>query len=219
MKTYLFALAALFFAASCGNSAQNKIEGKDSQAVASGEGINLAVDTQASFIKWQGSKPAGAGSHDGTISIKEGTLTINGSELVSGSFVIDMNSIADKDLTDTAMNKMLVDHLKSADFFDVEKYPEAYFAITGIEAVSGRDSITHTVSGNLKMKDIEKNITFDAVISKEGNVYKAVTLPFAIDRTQWNVQFGSKTIFANLKDQIINDEIELPQMVIITKEK
>lgn len=214
MKSYLLVLSVLLFAASCSNSPKNKIEGTDSQAIANGSGQELVVDTQASSIHWIGTKPGG--SHHGTIGIKEGNLAINGTELVSGSFTIDMNAIVDEDLTDQKMNEMLVTHLKSADFFDVEKYATSNFAITKVEAVTSNDSITHRISGNLKMKDVEKNITFDAKITKEGDDYKAVTVPFTIDRTQWNVQYGSKSIFADLKDKFIDDNIEL-QITIIAK--
>ena len=55
-----------------------------------------------------------------------------------------------------------------------------------------------------------------AKITKEGDAYKAVTVPFTIDRTQWNVQYGSKSIFADLKDKFIDDNIEL-QITIIAK--
>lgn len=214
MKSYLLVLSILLFAASCSNSPKNKIEGTDSQSIADGSGEQLVVDTQASSIHWIGSKPGG--SHHGTIAIKEGSLAINGTEVASGSFTIDMNAIVDEDLTDQKMNNMLVTHLKSADFFDVEKYPTSSFAITKVEAVAGNDSITHHISGNLKMKDVEKNITFGAKITKEGDAYKAVTVPFTIDRTQWNVQYGSKSIFADLKDKFIDDNIEL-QITIIAK--
>lgn len=214
MKSYLLVLSIVLFAASCSNSPKNKIEGTDSQAIANGSGEQLVVDTQASSIHWVGTKPGG--SHHGTIGIKEGSLAINGTEVASGSFIIDMNAIVDQDLTDQKMNEMLVNHLKSADFFDVEKYPTSSFAITKVEAVAGNDSITHRISGNLKMKDVDKNITFDAKITKEGDAYKAVTVPFTIDRTQWNVQYGSKSIFADLKDKFIDDNIEL-QITIIAK--
>lgn len=214
MKSYLLVLSIVLFAASCSNSPKNKIEGTDSQAIADGSGEQLVVDTQASSIHWVGTKPGG--SHHGTIGIKEGSLAINGTEVASGSFIIDMNAIVDEDLTDQKMNEMLVNHLKSADFFDVEKYPTSSFAITKVEAVAGNDSITHRISGNLKMKDVDKNITFDAKITKEGDAYKAVTVPFTIDRTQWNVQYGSKSIFADLKDKFIDDNIEL-QITIIAK--
>lgn len=214
MKSYLLVLSIVLFATSCSNSPKNKIEGTDSQAIADGSGEQLVVDTQASSIHWVGTKPGG--SHHGTIGIKEGSLAINGTDVASGSFIIDMNAIVDEDLTDQKMNEMLVTHLKSADFFDVEKYPTSSFAITKVEAVAGNDSITHRISGNLKMKDVDKNITFDAKITKEGDAYKAVTIPFTINRTQWNVQYGSKSIFADLKDKFIDDNIEL-QITIIAK--
>ena len=218
MKIYLAAIAALIFTASCGgNAAKNKVEGTDAQAAAMGSGQELVVDTTASAIKWKGSKVGG--SHNGTIALKSGNLSINGESLASGSFVIDMNRIVDEDLTQKNMNEMLVNHLKSEDFFDVAKYPESTFTITKIEAAANAtDSVTHMVSGNLKLKDVEKNITFGAKITKEGDLYKAVTIPFTIDRTQWNVTYGSKTLFANLKDNIVDDNIEL-QITIVAKDK
>ena len=215
MKKYLFALSVLLFAASCNTAVKNKVEGTDAQTAAAGTGEELAVDTQASSIYWLGSKVGGV--HDGTIRLKGGSLTVNEKEATSGSFTIDMNSIVNEDLKQNDMNEMLVNHLKSEDFFDVAKYPESSFAITKIEAVANAtDSVTHNVSGNLKLKDVEKNITFGAKITKEGNVYKAVTVPFTIDRTQWNVKYGSKTLFADLKENIVNDNIEL-QITIVAK--
>lgn len=214
MKTYFLTLTILLFAVSCSDNPKNKVEGSESQAIAEGSGEQLTVDAQASTIKWVGSKPGGR--HNGSIAITDGSLVINGTDVASGSFNINMNAIVCEDLTDTKMNEMLVTHLKSADFFDVEKYPTSSFAITKVEAISGNDSITHKISGNLKMKDVEKNITFDAKITKEGDVYKAVTIPFTIDRTQWNVQYGSKSLFADLKDKFIDDNIEL-QITIIAK--
>lgn len=216
MKNYtLIALIALFSVASCGNASKNKVEAEESQAAASGEGIKLKIDTQASSIEWIGSKPGG--SHNGTIGIKNGNLTIDGENVTAGLFTIDMNAIACTDITDTNANQKLVEHLKNADFFDTVKYPESTFTITGIEKAAKADSVTHIVSGNLKMKDIEKNISFGATITKEEGKYKAVTVPFAIDRTQWNVQYGSKSIFADLKDKFINDNIELKITIVATE--
>ncbi|MDU1903298.1 MAG: YceI family protein [Dysgonomonas sp.] len=212
MKKYLLVLSVALLAMACSNSAKNKIEATDSQEVAAGGGVKLVVDKDASVINWKGTKPGGG--HHGTVKIKEGELTLEGTDVTSGKFVIDMNSIVNEDLTDKGMNEMLVNHLKSADFFDVEKYPEAVFSITKIEPVTGDSSATYNVSGNLKMKDVEKNITFGANITKEGNAYKAVSVPFTINRVQWNVQYGSKSLFANLKDKVIHDDIEL-QIVVV----
>ncbi|MDH6307738.1 polyisoprenoid-binding protein YceI [Dysgonomonas sp. PFB1-18] len=215
MKKYLIALSVLVFAVSCNNAAKNKVEGTDAQAAASGAGEELVVDTQASSIQWKGSKVGG--SHNGTIALKAGTLAINGETVASGSFEIDMNAIVDEDLTQKDMNDMLVNHLKSADFFDVATYPSSTFTVTKVEAAATpTDSVNYMVSGNLKLKDVEKNITFGAKITKEGDTYKAVTVPFTIDRTQWNVKYGSKTLFADLKENIVNDNIEL-QITIVAK--
>ena len=217
MRKYLIGLSVLLFAVSCGNAPKNKVEGTEAQAAASGTGEELVVDTQASSLHWKGSKIGG--SHHGTIGLKNGQLMINGQEVVSGSFVIDMNTIIDEDLTQADMNKMLVDHLKSKDFFDVATYPESKFTVTKIEAVTNpTDSINFNISGNLKLKDVEKNITFGAKVTKDGDTYKAVTVPFSIDRTQWNVSYGSKTLFADLKENIVNDNIEL-QITIVAKAK
>lgn len=215
MKTYLLAIAIVLFAVSCNTTTKNKVEGTDAQAAASGAGEQLAVIVPSSSIQWKGSKVGG--EHVGTIALKSGSLAINGEEVASGSFIIDMNSIVDKDLPTQVLKDQLTDHLKSADFFDVVTYPESTFTITKVEkAANATDSINYNVSGNLKMKDVEKNITFGAKVTKEGDVYKAVTVPFTIDRTQWNVKYGSKTLFDDLKENIVNDNIEL-QITIVAK--
>lgn len=215
MKTLLVAFSVLLFAASCSNNSQNKVDGTDAQAIATGAGDTLKVDTAGSAISWIGSKPVG-GSHNGTVSLSGGTLIVKGDTLVSGEFVIDMKTIKDLDLTDEASKKQLVGHLESADFFDVANYPQSTFAITKAEKVEGNDSINYMISGNLKMRDAEKNIIFGAKITKENDTYKAVTVPFTIDRTQWNVKYNSKSVFAGLKDNVINDNIEL-QITMIAK--
>ncbi|NDW09761.1 YceI family protein [Dysgonomonas sp. 520] len=207
-RVYTLLFSIFLLATACGNTGRNKVDGTDAQAAATGEGQVLVVDTTASVIRWTGFKPGG--SHSGIIKISEGTLTVNGEEATAGSFTIDMNSIVNEDLTDAKMNKMLVDHLKSEDFFEVAKYPQSKFTITKIEkSATPSDSVNYTISGNLKMKDVEKNISFGAKINKEGEIYKAVSVPFSIDRTQWNVKYGSKSLFSELKDNFINDDIEL----------
>ncbi len=215
MKRMLFLLAIVVSIASCNKVAKNKVEGSEAKAAAAGTGELLLVDTTQSVINWLGSKVGG--THNGTLQLSKGALNINGEEVSAGSFIIDMNTIVDLDLTDKSYNEMLVGHLKSVDFFDVAQYPTSVFTITSIERASV-DSITHLVSGNLKLKDVEKNITFGANITKEGDVYQAITVPFTIDRTQWNVQYGSKTLFANLKENIVDDNIEL-QIKIFARAK
>lgn len=215
MKKYFLAGLAVVFAVACSNAPKNKIDATDAQNVAQGEGIVLVVDTLQSSIGWTGRKPAG--HHVGTLGVKSGELTINGDKLVAGTFVLDMNKIINTDIADATMNGQLVGHLKSADFFDVAKFPEGKFEITSVEELQN-DSISHKISGNLKLKNVEKNISFGANISKEGNSYKAVSVPFTIDRTQWGITYQSKNIFKDLKDSFINDNIEI-QLTIVANAK
>ena len=88
------------------------------------------VNLSESKINWSGKKPAG--EHKGYVKLSDGVLKVNKSEIKGGSFTIDMNSITNTDLTDEESNKKLVTHLKSADFFDVQKFPTAKFVITKV---------------------------------------------------------------------------------------
>lgn len=195
-------------AAACGGPQGDKAKTGDAQEVSATTGdVSMKVDNVASKIEWVGAKPTG--KHHGTIGISEGNLMLTDGNIVGGKFTIDMNSIVDVDLTSAEDNGKLVGHLKSPDFFDAAKYPTAVFEITSSEAVSGNPDVTHNITGNLTMKDITKSVTFPAWVSIEGNQLTASTPEFVIDRTQWNVQYGSKTIFDNLKDKFINDEISL----------
>ncbi|MDC9723197.1 MAG: YceI family protein [Urechidicola sp.] len=162
------------------------------------------IDVDKSNVNWKGFKPTG--EHFGTISISEGNLEINEGALVGGSFVFDMNTIVDTDMpADNKYNAQLVDHLKSADFFDVTKYPTATFVITSVKKAEGGLSI----SGDLTIKDVTKNITFTAKFSDEGGVNTLTSEKFMVNRADYNVTYKSKTFFNDLKDKFINDEFEI----------
>ncbi len=162
------------------------------------------VNNEASTIEWKGFKPTG--SHNGTIALERGVLDVANGKVVGGSFIIDMNSIAVTDIpADDKKNGKLMGHLKSPDFFDVEKHPSAGFTITGLEEVEGKMML----SGNLSLKEAKNNVTFPVTVSHENNVVTLTSEVFTIDRTKWNVQYGSKSIFDNLGDKFINDDMEL----------
>ena len=213
---YLLAAVALFIATSCSSKSGNKVDASDAKEATANVGSQkLVVDTLASTVAWKGYKPGG--SHHGTLGIKQGELSIENGELVSGTFTLDMNKILCEDLTDAKMNEQLVGHLKSADFFDVAKYPEGKFTITTVEKLN--DGVnTHRISGNLELKGVSKNITFDANVTNEGTIYKATTATFTIDRTQWGVNYGSKNIFKDLKDSFINDDMEVTITIVANAE-
>lgn len=209
-KTLNFLAIAAFgiIAVSCGPRG-DKAEASDSeQSPLLEESVSLNVNLSNSIINWVGAKPTG--EHNGTIKIKEGTILMDKGEVAGGSFVIDMNSIVNLDLTDAGMNAKLVGHLKSPDFFDVNKYPIGTFEITNVEKLNpANENASHKVTGNLTLKDISKSISFLANLSYTDGVLNASTAQFKIDRTQWNVQYGSLKLFPKLKDQFINDEFAL----------
>ena len=171
-----------------------------------------ALNKDGSTIEWKGFQPTG--SHNGTISIERGVLDLADGKIIGVSFLIDMTSIAVTDIpADDEGNAKLTGHLTSADFFDVEKYPSASFTVTGLEDVDGK----MTLSGNLSLKEVKNNITFPVTVSNENDVITLSSEAFTIDRTKWNVQYGSKSIFDNLGDKFINDDIELKIMVKAAK--
>ena len=160
--------------------------------------VTYTVNVDESTIEWQGFKPTG--SHKGTINIESGTFTTNDGKIQSGSFVIDMSSIKESE-----DNARLEGHLKSADFFDVENFPIAGFEITGLEVKA--DNII--LSGNLTLKDTTNNVIFPVTVVLEDDTLTLSSEVFTIDRSKWNVRYGSKSFFDNLKDKFINDDIEL----------
>ena len=169
---------------------------------------NFAIDTEASVILWKGSKPGK--DHVGTLKLNSGSLASSDKNISAGDFVIDMNSITNTDLDGQGKDNLEA-HLKGTvegkekDFFNITEYPTAGFVITSVTGENG----DIMVSGNLTIKDKTHNIEFPAVVSFPGDGVFLKSKPFTIDRTQWGVNFMSKSIFEELKDQFISDDIEL----------
>ena len=156
------------------------------------------------LASWNGKEAKLAYSHNGTIDLQSGALSVDGAgNIVGGSFVIDMSSIKDLDLDDPEKIAKLEGHLKSEDFFQAESYPTATFTLTNYDAGTGM------VSGNLEMKGKTHQITFPAEVNVSDNGVEAKAL-FSFDRTQWGVNFNSGNIFKDLvADNVISDDIAL----------
>ncbi|MFD0933368.1 YceI family protein [Psychroflexus salinarum] len=168
------------------------------------------VDVEQSKINWVGSKPAG--QHNGTVSLSKGTLKANDNGLVGGNVVIDMTSIEVLDL-EGQDKKDLENHLmgysngKEDHFFNVTKYPEAKFEITGMETVEDQTML----SGNLTLKETSKNITFPVNVSmnKTDDSLMLTSDEVILDRTEWGIKFMSKSFIENLGDNFVSDEMKL----------
>lgn len=197
----IFIVAALGIAAfsACtgpeGKKAKVTEAAADSVA-AEAAGTPLRVNQQDSKVEWHGKKVTGA--HHGTINISDGTVYVNEGKLSGGSFRFDMTSITDNDLQDPEYKTKLETHLKSADFFDTAKYPEATLTITEVKDLGNNKA---QVAGNLTIKDITKNITFDADIAEvSDNAFKG-SADFNINRQDWGVSYKG------MKDDLISDEV------------
>jgi len=208
-----FAIVALITFTSCGDKAKEAETKKaEDAAVAKASSTNYIVDLEKSSIEWKGFKPTG--SHNGTIALKEGKLDVNDKTIESGRFVIDMNSIVVTDIpAEEEGNAKLKGHLTSADFFDVETYPIASFEVTGIETVEGKTML----SGNLTMKDKTNNISIAVNTSINEDSMSLTSETFTIDRSKWNIKYGSKSFFDNLGDKFINDDMELKVTLVANK--
>ncbi len=161
------------------------------------------IDTKASKITWNAKKVSG--EHTGNVSLNGGKVWVEKSAVVGANINMDMNSISCTDLTDAEWNKKLVGHLKSDDFFSVEKHPEASFEITSVKKGSNGD---HMVNGKLTIKGISNDISFPAKVNLSNGVVKANGTA-KLDRTKWDIRYGSGKFFEGLGDKMIYDEFDI----------
>jgi len=169
------------------------------------------VDLASSNIVWKGYKVTG--EHSGTVKLKNGNLQFTDGKLSGGSFEVDMTTITNIDMEGGTAAK-LVGHLKSDDFFGVEKYPTAKFAITRAIPVDTKGN--YKLIGNLTIKETTKEIKFPASLT-EGNGQVTASGKITIDRSDYNVRYGSGSFFDNLGDKTIYDEFDLDVTLVAKK--
>ena len=157
------------------------------------------IKTEKSNVTWKGYKVTG--SHEGRIKIKQGSLTFKNNKLVNGAFAINMTSLTNTDLSDANYRAKLEGHLKSDDFFGVAKHPTATLFFTKVKSI-GKNA--YKIKGDLTIKGHTHAINF--TLSVYGN---KATASLKIDRTKYNVRYGSTSFFDGLKDKAIYDEFDL----------
>lgn len=166
----------------------------------------LNVDVASSKITWKGYKPTG--SHVGTIDLISGELEVKDDKIKGGSFSVDMSTIKE-----SKGNARVENHLKSADFFEMETFSTSTFEITNSKKKDGKTIIT----GKLTIKGITKEISFPAAISENDSSVTLTSETFQVNRADFNVKFKSKTFFDNLKDNFINDDFDLQVTIVANK--
>ncbi len=166
------------------------------------EQADYAIDASETTIVWTGAKVGG--EHTGNISVKEGGFTFKDGQLTGGSFVIDMNSITNTDLEGEYSDK-LVGHLKSDDFFGVATYPTSKVEITSVVA---QGPGKYKVVADLTIKSTTKEIKFPATVEvKDGSVVAKADI--TVDRSEYDVRYGSGSFFDGLGDKVIYDDFTL----------
>ncbi|MEJ7644648.1 MAG: YceI family protein [Chryseolinea sp.] len=208
---YLILIIAPLFSA-CRGPEVNK-----NSATASAVSLGLVasekyiIDTKESVLTWEGSMVFDFDEeHKGYVYLSKGELKIENGQLVGGTVEVDMNTIEfkDKDSKNTP-----VKHLKSPDYFDVEKFPISTFSITKVAyAVPANIKVT----GNLTIKGITNPVTFPAKIEVKDGIVKA-NGKLIIDRTQWGIRYRSGKFYDNLADQTVSDEIEFHMKIVAKK--
>ncbi len=171
------------------------------------EAVMYTVDVQQSEITWKGEKVTG--QHLGTIQLQQGSLALENGKLTGGSFTIDMSRLNNTDLEGEQKGK-LEGHLKSDDFFGVATYPTATLTITSVEP-QGDD--TYQVTGDLTIKDKTNQVQFPATVTAQENQITAKA-SITVDRSEYDVRYGSDSFFDNLGDKVIYDDFYMEVLLV-----
>jgi polyisoprenoid-binding protein YceI len=201
MKKVLLPIACIALLASCNSTPEGASTTTTStQEASKATGDAYTIDATTSQVGWEGT---GVGhGHTGSFKLNNGALNIADGNIASGNFEINIGSLDNADIKDGS-KKDLIGHLLSADFFDAAKYPTAKFVVTKCEALAGDSNATHTVSGNLTLKDSTTNVTFPAKVTVSPTEVSAKA-KFVIDRTKWGMSYGNDK---SLKDKFISPEV------------
>lgn len=157
------------------------------------------IDASKSTINWVGKKVTG--QHSGTIALKSGALIFKKGKLAGGNFVVNMTTLNTTDLKAGEGKEDLDGHLKSADFFGTEKFPTSTLVFKKLAAKT--DGI-YTITADLTIKGITNPITFDLATTAN-----TAATSLKVNRTKYDIKYGSGSFFENLGDKTISDDFEL----------
>jgi polyisoprenoid-binding protein YceI len=173
-----------------------------------------SINTNESIINWTGKKTLVVDWIDaGTINIESGTARIEEGQVISNELIIDMNSISAKTTGSGGGQDTLSNHLKSDDFFNVENYPTSRFVATEFKSSAPNQ---FEIIGNLTIKDITNEIIVPITVYENGDTLRIVGST-DLDRTLWNIRYGSDKFFDNLGDNVIDDIINIDFELIVNK--
>ena len=169
------------------------------------------VDAAKSVLTWNGKKVTG--EHSGNVKVTEGAFTVDGAKLTGGQFAFDMNSITCTDLADAGYNAKFIGHMKGEDFFNTAKFPTSTFKITKVTPKGGDK---YEITGNMTIKGITNAVTFPATVKMAGNQIMADGKA-TLDRTKYDIRYGSKSFFENIGDKAIYDDFTIDMKLAANK--
>ncbi len=169
------------------------------------------VNAEKSVLKWNGKKVTG--EHTGMVKLNDGAMIVEGGKLTGGTFTFDMNSITCTDLTDPGYNAKFIGHMKSEDFFNTAKFPTSTFKITKVTPKSGS---TYDITGDMTIKGITNKVTFPATVKTTANGLEAEGKA-TLDRTKYDIRYGSKSFFENIGDKAIYDDFTVEMKLVAGK--
>ncbi|MDB6079317.1 MAG: rhodanese y domain and YceI domain protein [Akkermansiaceae bacterium] len=174
------------------------------------------IDAAASFVRWTGTNVLNF--HHGQLSLSAGSVTIERGELKGGSFRIDMNSLSCADLTDSAMNAMLIKHLRSDDFFAVADFPVAEFTITAATPVAALPGLPNCrITGLLSLRGATRVLEIPASITHRDEGGYTARAFFGLDRTLWGSYYGSGRFFSRIGMHLVDDLVQIHLHVVTEK--
>lgn len=167
------------------------------------------LDAAQSLIRWTGRNLFN--HHSGTAKLASGEIILRQRRLVSARFTVDMASIATEDISDSAMNAMLIAHLHSADFFDVAHHPSAQFVAGAAEKIAACTDGTpnYILRGTFTLRGISRPLEFPVLIATEDGQRLTGQGQFELDRTEFGSHYGSGKLFRYLGKHLVNDHIHL----------
>ncbi|NQY30011.1 MAG: YceI family protein [Flavobacteriaceae bacterium] len=211
----LFVLAITFTA--CKDSGK-KIETKEAQEVEivkKAETVTFDKVKEGSELKWRASHLGGTGARFGKAKLKSGNVLLNNNKVTNAKFIMDLSSLTVDNFDDAEQKGQLEGHLKSADFFNIEKYPTVIFELTKVEETKG--VYNSKITGNLTILETTKSITFNANITVLANSVAISSEDFSVNRQDWKLSYHTEGDAGVPKDYLIANTIGFTIDVAVTK--
>lgn len=171
------------------------------------------VDVAQSVIGWTGRNAAK--KHHGTVNLSQGEIRVK-SGAVDGRFVIDMRSVKNLDLEGDPLQPVLLAHLLSDDFFFVRLFPKAVFTLTAARPLPSPALSTPNfeVEGTLELRGVKADVVFPATVNRRDDGAVCIEAHFDMDRTRWNVLYGSSRFFEHLGMHMVYDPVTLELRIV-----